>query len=82
MTLRKVTIDNLVRYIPKSEKTKEKGIEPETIKAGSMPRKQNKKISQNTKKFLENVAASEFGILTIKRIFTNIKLFILLFVYE
>ena len=49
MTLRKITIDNSVRYIPKSEQTK----------AGSLPRKQNKNISQNNKKFLK-VTASGF----------------------
>ena len=30
-----------------SEKTKEREIKPKTIKAGSLPRKQNKNISQN-----------------------------------
>ena len=63
MTLRKLTIDNSVRYIPKIEQTKEKEIKPKPIKAGSLPRKQNKNISQNSKKFLKNVAASGFGIL-------------------
>ena len=28
MTLRKITIDNSVRYIPKTEKTKEREIKP------------------------------------------------------
>ena len=64
MTLRKITIDNSVRYIPKSEQTKEKNNEPKPTNAGSLPRKQNKKISQNSKKFLKNVAASGFGKLT------------------
>ena len=64
MTLRKITIDNSVRYIPKSEQTKEREIKPQTTKAGSLPRKQNKKISQKSKKFLKNVAASGFGVLT------------------
>ena len=58
MTLRKITIDNSVRYIPKSEQTREN--KTKTIKAGSLPRKQNKKISQNNKKFLNNVSASGF----------------------
>ena len=40
MTLRKITIDNSVRYIPITEKTKEREIKPKTIKAGSLPRKQ------------------------------------------
>ena len=64
MTLRKITIDNSVKYVPKSEQTKEKEIKPKTktIKAGSLPRKQ--KCSKNNKKFLNNVAASGFSILT------------------
>ena len=63
MTLRKITIDNSVRYIPKGEQTKEREIKPKTIKAGLLPRKQNKNCSKNDKKFLKNVAASGFGIL-------------------
>ena len=46
MTLRKITIDNSVRYIPITEKE----IKSKTIKAGSLPQKQNKNISQNNKK--------------------------------
>ena len=61
MVLRKITIDNSVRYVPKTEITKEKEIKPKTIKAGSLPRKQNKNISQNSKKFLKNVAAGGFA---------------------
>ena len=64
MVLRKITIDNSVRYIPKTKKTKEKEIKPKTIKSGSLPRRQNKNISENSKKFLKNVAASGFGVLT------------------
>ena len=60
MTLRKVTIDNSVRYIPKSEQTKEREIKSKTIKAGSLPRRQNKNISQNNKKLLKKVTASGF----------------------
>ena len=63
MTLRKITIDNSVRHIPKSEQPKEREIKPKTTKAGSLPRKQNKKISQNNKKFLNNVSASGFKLL-------------------
>ena len=48
--LRKITANNSVRYVPKGEKTKEKEIKSKTIKAGSLPRNQNKKISQNSKK--------------------------------
>ena len=61
MTLRKITIDNSSRYIPISEKPKEKEIKPKTIKAGSLPRKN---CSRNNKKFLTNVAASGFGYFT------------------
>ena len=53
MTIRKITIDNSVRYIPKSEQTKEREIKPKKIKVGSVPRKQNKKNSQNSKKIPE-----------------------------
>ena len=63
MTLQKITIDRIVRYIPIIEKTKEKEIKPTTIKTGSIPRKQNKNISQNSEKILKNVAASGFGVL-------------------
>ena len=53
MTLRKKTIDNSLRYVPKNEQN--------TIKNNSPPRKQKKKISQNNKKFLKNVAAQGFA---------------------
>ena len=64
MTLRKITIDNSVKYIPKIEQTKEIKPKTKTIKAGSLPRKQNKNCSKNNKKFLTNVAASGFGYIT------------------
>ena len=63
MTLRKITVDNSVRYVPKTEQTKEKEIKPKTIKAGSLPRKKNKNFSQNNKKFVKNFTAGGFGIL-------------------
>ena len=63
MVLRRKKVDNSVRNVPKSEQTKEKDIKPKTIKAGSLPRKQNKKISQNNKKFNKKVVASGFGML-------------------
>ena len=76
MVLRKITVDNSVRYIPKNEQTREtkqntikikkqsEQIQP--ISGGGKPntRKQNKKFSQNGKKFLKNVTASEFAIHT------------------
>ena len=65
MVLRKITIDNSVKYVPitekdnKQNKTKNKKNQP--ISGGG---KQNKKFSKNNKKFLKNVAASGFGVLT------------------
>ena len=65
MTLRKITFDNSVRFVPKSEKPKEKEIKPKTIKAGSLPRKQNKNFSQNNKNIIKGYIAGEgFGKLT------------------
>ena len=64
MTLRKITIDNGVRYISTTEQIKEKNNKPKTIKAASLPRKKNKKFSQNSKKFVNDFAASGFGVLT------------------
>ena len=64
MTLRKITIDNSVRYIPVIEKAKEKEIKPKSTKAGSLPRKQNKNISKNNKKMIKDyIKGSGFGIL-------------------
>ena len=60
MTLRKITIENSVRYIRITEKTKENAIKSKTIKSGSFPRKQNKNISQNNIKILKKVTASGF----------------------
>ena len=50
MVLRKIIVDNSVRYLPKSEQTKKKNIKPKTIKAGSLPRRQNENNSRNSKK--------------------------------
>ena len=61
MTLRKITIDNSVRYIPKNGQSKESDVKTRTIKAGSLP---GKNCSRNNKKFLTNVAASGFGYIT------------------
>ena len=65
MTLRKITIDNSVKYIPITEKDiklnriKNKKIQP--ISGGS---KQNKRFSKNNKKFVKDFTASGFGVLT------------------
>ena len=74
MTLRKITIDNSVKYVPKSEQTKEKEIKHNTTKnkkiqpvsggGKSNMRKQDKKFSKNNKKFVKDFTASGFGVLT------------------
>ena len=42
MVLRKVPVDNSVKYIAKNEQTKEKEIKPKKLTAGSLPCKQKK----------------------------------------
>ena len=65
MVLRKISIDNSVKYVPITEKdikqntTKNKKIQP--ISGGG---KQNKKFSKNNKKFVKDFTASGFGVLT------------------
>ena len=65
MVLRKITIDNSCKYVPITEKdikqntTKNKKIQP--ISGGG---KQNKKFSKNNIKFVNDFAASGFGVLT------------------
>ena len=65
MVLRKISIDNSVKYVPITEKdikqntTKNKKIQP--ISGGG---KQNNKFSKNNKKFVKDFTASGFGVLT------------------
>ena len=61
MLLRKISIDNSVRFIPTAEIIKEKEIKTKTTKAGSLSKKQDKNISQNNKKFLKKVTAEGFA---------------------
>ena len=78
MTLRKITIDNSVRYVKKKEQTrkskpnrmKKQNEQIQSIsgsgrtkKNNSNSRKQNKIISQNNKKFVKDFTARGFGIL-------------------
>ena len=63
MVLRKITIDNSVRYVPKNEKPKKRDSKPKTTKAGSLPRKQDKKFSKNNKNFVKDFTAGGFGTL-------------------
>ena len=59
MVLRKITIDNSVRYIPKNEQTKNK-IQP--VSGGKLnTRNQNKKFSKNNKKFVKDFTAGGFA---------------------
>ena len=61
MTLRKTTVDNSVNFIPQSEQTQSfsRDIKPNTRKVVSLPRKQNKKLSQNIKKFVKDIMTGE-----------------------
>ena len=79
MTLGKITIGNSVKDVTKSQQTREnkpilmknkkqsEHIQP--ISGGGKPntRKQNKKISQNNRKFPKNVSAIRFGIIKWKK---------------
>ena len=64
MVLRKISIDNSVKYVPITEKdinqntTKNKKIQP--ISGGG---EQNKKFSKNNKKFVKDFTAGGFGVL-------------------
>ena len=69
MTIRKITIDNSVKHIPQSEQIRERDCKPNTIKNISLLRKQNKKVSQNLKKFISKISAEGFKIT--KRCITN-----------
>ena len=55
MVLRKITIDNSVKYVPITEKDN---------KQKTAKNKQNKKFSKNNKKSVKEFTASGFGVLT------------------
>ena len=61
MTLRKITIDNSVKFMPQSEQIKNS--KPNTIKNNSNLERQNKTISQNNKKLIKNLVGGGFAIL-------------------
>ena len=64
MTLRNVTIDNSVRYIPQSEQTQERDGKPNTIKISSLPKEHYKKFSRDNKTFNKDyITGEEFRIL-------------------
>ena len=70
MVLRKITIDNSVKYVPITEKKfkqntiKNKKIQPVSGGGKSNMRKQDKNFSKNNKKFVKDFTASGFGVLT------------------
>ena len=70
MVLRKITIDNSVKYIPITEKEikqntmKNKKNQPVSGGGKSNMRKQDKKFSKNNKKFVKDFTAGGFGVLT------------------
>ena len=60
MTLRKLTIDNSVKYVSKGN-TLPKDFKPKTA---SLPENHNKKLSQNNIKFVEDIVTGEgFGMI-------------------
>ena len=64
MTLRKIPIDNSVKYVPITEKDiKQNTIKNKKIQPISGGGKQNKKFSKNNKKFVKDFTASGFGVL-------------------
>ena len=50
MTLRKFTIDKIVKYNPLSGKTEGRYMKSKRKKTSSLPRERNKNYSQNNKK--------------------------------
>ena len=62
MTLRKITIDNSVKYIPCKNSSPSENSQDHKPKKVSLPWKQKKDLPQN-KKFSKNIAAEGFGLL-------------------
>ena len=64
MVLRKITIDNSVKYVTITEKDiKQNTTKNKTIQPISGAGKQNKKFSKKNKKFVKDFTAGGFGIL-------------------
>ena len=55
--MREIAIDNSVKYVAQSEQTqsnsRERDNKPNTVRNNSLPRKQNKNLSQNSKKVIK-----------------------------
>ena len=77
MTLRKITIDNSVRYISTTEQIKEKNNKPKTIKAASLPRKKTKTFHKIVKNLLMILQLVDLEYLQIS-IHTSIKISVII----
>ena len=65
MVIRKITIDNSVKYVPIAEKEiKQNTTKNKKNQLVSGEGKQNKKLSKYNKKFVKDFTASGFGVLT------------------
>ena len=64
MVVRKITINNGVKYIPQSEQTQsilpERESKPNTKKNNAHTREQNKILSTNNEKFVDNLVGGSF----------------------
>ena len=61
MALRKITVDNSVRYIAQSEQIQSvsRDIKPSMIKNISILKNQNQKITRNSKNFIRDIVTGE-----------------------
>ena len=63
MTLRKITIDYSVKYIPSMNSSPSENSRDHKPTTNSNAKKQNKKLSQNDKNFVKIITAEGFKIL-------------------
>ena len=60
-TLRKITIDNCVKYVSKdSNSQSEYSLKDSKAETASLPKQQNRKLSQNNKTFTKNITREGF----------------------
>ena len=64
MVLRKITINNSVKYVPITEKDIKQNTTKNKKNQAISGGKQNKKFSKNNKKFVKDFTASGFRVLT------------------
>ena len=62
-----MTIDHSVKYIAKNEQTRDSDSKTNTMKSNSLPRKQNKKLSQNFLKIVTKVTREAFSFLNVEQ---------------